>query len=94
MRRETSVNSLAQEAEQAKIRVARNAARSPTLTDTEIIEGLRRQMDGKIWWLEKHSTTGRWSQNDIDRKTSELAVLVQAHDRIKTLEGSDAPAPP
>ena len=80
MRQAQSSTSLIQEAEQAKIKAARQEARLVPLRHAEIVEGLRRQMDGKIWWLERF--TGKRPQHEVDTKRRELAVLVQACDLI------------
>jgi hypothetical protein len=88
-----SVSDIAYQAEQRKIRAARESARAEPLTDAEIVEGLRKQSDAKSWWIETHGSTGRWPQAEVDRKRHELRVLVQAADRIKIIGGAHEPGP-
>lgn len=86
-----SISQLAYEAERNKIRRARAEARLSPIGDDQLVEGLRKQSDAKSWWIETHGSSGRWPQQDVERKREELRVLVQAADRI---EGLGAPNEP
>lgn len=86
-----SVTEIAYQAERAKIRAAREESRGTQLSDEAIVESLRKQADGKVWWLDKHGSSGRWPKDDVDRKREELRVLVQAADRIKAMGAQHGP---
>lgn len=86
-----SISEIAYQAERAKIRAAREEARGEPLTDQAIVDSLRKQADAKVWWIDKHGSSGRWPKDDVDRKREELRVLVQAADRIKTFGGNNGP---
>lgn len=86
-----SVSDIAYQAERAKIRAARQEARGEPLSDDEIVESLRKQADGKVWWLDKHGSSGKWPADDVKRKQHEVRALVQAADRIKTMGASNGP---
>lgn len=86
-----SISEIAYQAERAKIRAAREEARGEPLTTDAIVESLRKQADGKVWWIDKHGSTGKWPKDDVERKRHELRVLVQAADRIKVLGAQNEP---
>lgn len=78
----SSVSSIIQQAEQAKLERAIDAKRQPALTRREIADGLKRQISGKVWWIEKFGSGGKFPQSEIDRKKQEIAELVQARDVV------------
>lgn len=83
----SSVSSIIQKAEQDKLRLAMAEARQPKLTNAEIMEGLRKQISGKVWWLEKFGDGKRFPRSEVETKRLQLAELVQARDLIRAMSG-------
>lgn len=83
----SSVSRLIHDAEQAKILAAMDEARRPALSVAQLLDGLRRQIDGKVWWLERYGDGRRFPSSEIDAKRRQLAELVQARDMIKAGAG-------
>lgn len=77
-----TVSRLIAAAEQQQIQDAADNARQTPLSKASIIDGLWRQISGKVWWLQKYGDGRRFPKSEIDAKRRQLAELVQARDLI------------
>jgi L-2-hydroxyglutarate oxidase LhgO len=78
----TSVDNIIRRAEDRKIIVGMAAARVPVLSVADIASGLKKLITTKLWWLENFSHGNQKPAKEIASRRHELAVLVQAYDRV------------
>ncbi len=99
MRTFTSVDKFVKQAqknaEEQKVRDAMEEVRRPVLSVPQLIEGLKAQITSKVWWIGTYSGAGpkKRPDHEITSRRHELAVLVQARDRLIS-EGAGAARPP
>ncbi|KQV27867.1 hypothetical protein ASC97_05760 [Rhizobium sp. Root1203] len=93
MKTYTSADNIIRRAEEHKINEGMALARTPVLSVAAIATGLKQLISSKLWWLESFSAGPRKRpENEIFSRRQELAVLVQAYDRVLE-RGTNAGSP-
>lgn len=82
MKTYTSVDNVIRRAEERQILAGMATARSPVLSVADIAVGLKKLITSKLWWLERFSHGNQKPAKEIASRRHELAVLVQAYDRV------------
>lgn len=91
----TSVSNLVRHAEDGRVNEAMEEARCPALNVNQLIVGLKTQITTKVWWISTFGAPGpkKRPDHEITSRRHELAVLVQARDRLIS-GGANAARPP
>lgn len=80
----SGVSGLIKQAEEHKLREASRAALKPELSVAQLLAGLKAQVSSKVWWLDQFSSgPKKRPDTEITARRHELAVLVQAAQRLK-----------
>lgn len=94
MKEPISTGNLIRDAELRAEEAAIDLVRREPLPDSVVITGLRAMITSKLWWLDTFSGgPKKRPDNEIQARRRELAILVQARDKL-LVRGASSERPP